>query len=528
MREDTLQQLIEAAGDLIRPKLRSSEPLRRFAHALGRWLIEHAAAAATDTEGKTAVTATDPVPPQPQPEPLSAEPSALPAVDSAVSALSAETRPDPAPSTSSSRPPAVLRGPTILPMEQPSAPPDPGLIARRASLMAQGCELAMQRQLAEADPNRTREVATQIDLLRTQAEHAPNCKLWMLNEAGPRSSVSQQTILRDCYRAVEQAIQLLGALQAAPLQVQSAQRGYTLTLLAEAASSLHVALVSVGARLHDSTPDAVYAWLRQESFRTRVSIARFMSDDDHAEPAEVAGLLGRIQTELAALSDATDQGNDHTQALNRISFGAKQAIRDRAGATEQDLDRLLDHVASAINHGVSPKDPKLLCAVGSLVNTLIDGMRPHEQQFLDRLSEQLHHDVPIDLDEDSRLSGDGQWTNDVVRVREKLRGRDLVLVGGLPKPHVQDRLKRAFQLRDVLWEQIVEHTSSSPIKPLIERPGTALVCMIIRWSGHQMVDDVRKWCSQAGKPVVSVTGGPNPNSVADAIVKQASDRLGLA
>lgn len=521
MREQSVRELVEAAGELIQPRLKSSEPLRRLARALGEWLIEQAAEAGSNEHY-------DPVPAQPPPAPSTLAPPAT---------QPPENRLDPAQNAPSATPPEPCEpAPRIAPTNRtpspdtiPSLDPAPDLprLSRRVSLLAQGCELAAQRQQSAADANRLRQVDGQISELRTQAGRVGTCHLWMLDDAGSRFSPADLTTLRDCYRAVEQAIQVLHALEASPLQVQSEQRVYTLTLLAEAASSLEVALVSVGSHVHDATPGAVRAWLRGEAGRTRVSISRFMSDDDQAEPAEVAGLLERIQNELTTLSDKVQHGNDHKRALSRVKYGVDQVLKDRDSTTEHHLDHLLNHVESALEQGVSPKDPKLLQAVRPLVHGLIDGMRPHEQEFLDRLSEQLFNDVPIDLDDDLQPLDESTWTPDVVRVRGRLRGRDLVLVGGLPKPHVRDRLKQAFELREVLWVQINEHTSSGPIKPLIERPSTAVVCMIIRWSGHQMVDDVRQWCRDAGKPVISVTGGPHPNRIAHAIVHQASEKLGL-
>jgi UDP-N-acetylmuramoylalanine-D-glutamate ligase len=94
----------------------------------------------------------------------------------------------------------------------------------------------------------------------------------------------------------------------------------------------------------------------------------------------------------------------------------------------------------------------------------------------------------------------------VATVKSLLRGRTLVVLGGIRKQHAVERLKQAFDLSEVRWL----HAS------------TGLM-------GHKH-SRVHGYCAELGIPCVQTrcASGYSVNMIAEVIMNQASDQLQAA
>lgn len=115
-------------------------------------------------------------------------------------------------------------------------------------------------------------------------------------------------------------------------------------------------------------------------------------------------------------------------------------------------------------------------------------------------------------------------TPDVAAVRELLRGRRVVLIGGDPKQEAKRRIEAAFQLEELEWLGSREHQSVESFKAAVMRPDAALVLLAIRWASHSY-GEVKCYCDESGKPLVRVPNGYGVNQVAMQIMEQAGKRL---
>jgi AmiR/NasT family two-component response regulator len=122
-------------------------------------------------------------------------------------------------------------------------------------------------------------------------------------------------------------------------------------------------------------------------------------------------------------------------------------------------------------------------------------------------------------------SSQRRWSERVARARRLLEGRRLVVVGGEQRADASDRLTEAFGLSGVSWVELTEHGSGAAMRAPIAQPDTALVLVLVKLAGHLHVDDARRYAKAAGKPVVMLTAGYNPERVALAVLSQASAQL---
>ena len=105
-----------------------------------------------------------------------------------------------------------------------------------------------------------------------------------------------------------------------------------------------------------------------------------------------------------------------------------------------------------------------------------------------------------------------------------LRGRSIVLIGGIRRREGQESLRRALGLSELIWIETKEHQSIDSFEPMIARADVAVVLLAIRWSSHAF-GDVRLFCDRHNKPLVRLPGGYSPNQVAAQILAQCSGKL---
>ena len=105
-----------------------------------------------------------------------------------------------------------------------------------------------------------------------------------------------------------------------------------------------------------------------------------------------------------------------------------------------------------------------------------------------------------------------------------LRGRSIVLIGGIRRREAQESLRRALGLSELIWIETKEHQSIDSFEPMIARADVAVVLLAIRWSSHAF-GDVRLFCDRHNKPLVRLPGGYSPNQVAAQILAQCSGKL---
>lgn len=112
----------------------------------------------------------------------------------------------------------------------------------------------------------------------------------------------------------------------------------------------------------------------------------------------------------------------------------------------------------------------------------------------------------------------------VDEARELLRGKSLVVIGGLPRPEHMQNLRTTFELSEVVWPETSESNPSlAGLEPLIARADVAAVVLLIRWIRHNL-NDVAALCSRYRKPLVRAPGGYNVNRIAQLVAEQSRRR----
>lgn len=209
------------------------------------------------------------------------------------------------------------------------------------------------------------------------------------------------------------------------------------------------------------------------------------------------------------------------KTLNKLRFHLDRVVRGTSPSIDEDWEKIGRLVDDAL---ASPPVP-----------AAVDLRRMLEEQRERCATRRLVDNVYALQSEIERVAKSGAHKPEkprgaltpTQRVAELLRGRTIVVVGGDPRPEHADRLRAAFELREVVWPETSRtNPSVSGLEPYVARADVALVLMLIRFVRHGVNWDLPDVCARHDVPLVRVPAGYNEDTLAALILEQAGKRLG--
>jgi len=462
------------------------------------------------------------------------EPSGIP--DGADVEVSAQETPIAPPSTPAELSPRILEGleeavasmgggtpaqvAEATPVRAAAGPEDADLanIEARCRMKAEGARWAAtrQQQLAGGVDFETEIQPLDREII-AKAKRLPDCFLWMNHSSGPSPpDLGSLEDLAGSFDTLAEALALVRLLKE-ETKGEAPEFEPALTLLAEAQSAVRVAVNQVGYGRPDNDQAQTYWWLRTTCHAERIYVPKYMRLSDEADPGEWLSLAGRVQELDRAVRQRRDNDKEHEAALNRIRYHVGRLRDGRATDTSHDWDVVIATVDQLVQHGTPPSNTDIRELLLPLIDRVPDVSLPPNFELVLREIDRFLSTRPAP---EAEAEAD-EATEEVKQVAQWLSGKTLVLIGGYPRLHAREALKRAFGLADVDWLETREHQSISSFESHVASPQVAAVLLAVRWSSHSF-EDVRQFCSHYGKPMVRLPAGYNPNQVAVQIIEQCS------
>lgn len=388
---------------------------------------------------------------------------------------------------------------------------EPDMIRARCELKAASCEAFISRRAASGTPDEEHHVSIVRDTLQ-KAKAMPECFLWVFYP--DRDQPDDATLRRIAanYRNLARAVSL------AKMSEELGQRPLrqaALELLAQAQSALRVSLRDTWLYHSDHDQDAAFVYLNHATKRESFFIDRHMKLEDPADPLDFESLHSRLLETHSRFELAQEYDKETRRLLSKIKHHARMVTGNPDEVRGGDWEKIEQAAASLVGERLSASDPRLTDLLRPLREFVPRGIDlPTVVTILDRAS------TPEPADEPARA-----YSADVSRVRNALKGAAIAIVGGERRPEAETRIKEAFELSEVVWISLGEHASSAPAEAPIHRPEVRAVFVLIKLAGHQHVDDVCRFARQAGKPVVRVPAGYNPEQLAAQALEQAASWL---
>lgn len=537
-REETVTPLV-ALDSLIRRRAAGDADFSGLIAAVGRWLMSCVdLAPAEGATGQGPIAASTPV--------------SVPAANTGVAPAQESSPAAHAPNASESRipaesPPALADLTSLLtnfsgrvsPKLQQSAPSPVAAAAAaadarptlqslssllpRLDLKADACVWAIRRNEESLAGRGFDEVKPGYDSLRQRAGSCQPCYLWMIDSESSFINPDHWRMLEGCYRACSQVLRTVLAFPEAYSESPTLLR-----LMGEAQSSLYSAMIASGAspRWEDRDQLRLFEWCRDET-RERQIFVEHLSKDHLADPTLHGGLLARALREHERLKNSRDRAKQLQRGLNTIRYHIGQLNIDESNAAH-DWKRIGEGIEAVTEAGAPASHPDLIDLLA--VEEWITEQMPAEVAERPAVANVLRYvDQRIAASQaasNAPANTRREPTAEVRSVREALRGRTVVIVGGDDRPHSRENIEREFELSELKWLASREHSSIEQFRAAIIHPDTALVILMIRWASHSY-EDLQEICEPAGKPFVRLPGGYNPSQLAHQILEQASEQLGI-
>jgi hypothetical protein len=399
---------------------------------------------------------------------------------------------------------------------QIQTPADLRTIADRAELKADASIWCIRRNQLSFE-----EIREDFGLLRERANTLPPCYLWMLDQITRGLSDDAWQEFEGCYRNLATAARLT-----AEAWETNADLREPLDLLAEAQSAVWSALQATDLDAYernffDKDQLAVFNWCTATARERRLHIDH-LSADRAAAPTLWRGLAARLEAERERAEELRRRGKLTKKALDKVRYHAVRLPDSEPEEVRPNWDSISEGVERFVEAGGQPSDVTLVELLTPIAETLPDDYPCGAA--LAKTLEYVDARLALAEQEQDEVGRERIPTPELLRVRELLRGRVVVLIGGNCRPKSKSAIERELELKELLWLESRPHESLRSFEPAITRPETALVLLAIRWSSHSF-EDIQEVCIAHDKPFVRLPGGYSPNQLAYQINRQQGQRL---
>jgi hypothetical protein len=343
------------------------------------------------------------------------------------------------------------------------------------------------------------------------------CFMWALDQAVESVGSDELDGIREWYVVLGEALDAY--LDEESELPRSARLFEHLAMAMQATKRAIGTIASLG--LRDEGLEELRRWMRRNAPRFDVD-AESLSRIGETPFADV-GAARRALEELRSESERrAKRARDQRSARNRFIYELKRFFEDPAEAEQhvRGMSRALDELHAA-GGAVTQRD--FVTQVGEVLGNAglpsallerSDGMA------LAMAMAERHEQLTDDADGESPA-----MPAEVMKVREVLRGRTVVMVGGDERPQHRKAIEDAFELRELRWVATRPHETHANIVPALTRDDVDLVLLLIRWASHSY-SELRNECERCDTPFVRVPGGYNPRAIAHEVLKQVGQRFG--
>ena len=395
------------------------------------------------------------------------------------------------------------------------------LIIERCRIKAEAAHWAAERQhlLREGVDFETGIEPKTRDII-TRARQLPDCFLWMIHSSGPTPpDLAMYEQLAEYYEMLAHVLEL-SATAITHSAVGNHELESAMNLVAETQSALRQVIERIGGN-YDFDQIAAHKWLCRETDIRRIHLHRYMRSDDPADPDRGDQLAGRIETLDGVIGRGVEGQRHQRKLLGKVRYEAKR-IRQSPAQFLEHSPKLIAATVDLIASGVPPSHVGLReCWLP--IHHRFDEVEDLPPEVLLVLREVECHLARHPSDEDRSVSPSGD-SAEVLELRNLLRGKSMMMIGGDRRPLRQKAIAGAFELRELIWDSADAHTSLDQFLPAIRRDDVAVVLLSIRWSSHSY-SDLDAVCRQHDKLFVRLPAGNNANQIAHQVLLQVGERL---
>ncbi|AMV29366.1 hypothetical protein VT84_33535 [Gemmata sp. SH-PL17] len=449
----------------------------------------------------------------------------------AISTWADQCAPSPAPHVPARTDLAITPPPVVIPADFSLArPPDPvrplsltddevhGIVPVDLAVIARRCHLKAEAARVTAARKRGDTTAVPNDLIQ-QANELPDCDLWMLHPGDYVDAPKAWEDLGGAFAVGAEAATLLAALRDLPDTLAERHRERVLYAGAEAQALMWAGVLDVHRRA-DNDQVHLFVHIREYARNAHIYINRYLKKEDRVSADQWPALLSRLAVLRDELAEARGKARHREKGLMNLKYKLRK-MADVPMNAAGEWPRVLELLEEVVGVGVPASNADIRELLLPVLDTLPEDQEPgpNAERVFSAVNEYLAtRPAP------APNAGTEEPAVEIRSVAELLRGRQVVLIGGVERNVARRSIEHAFGLSGLNWVSTRPHESVTVFEPAVARAEVAVVLLAIRWASHSY-GDVKGYCEKYGKPMVYLTGGYNPNQIAHQILTQVGDRL---
>lgn len=270
----------------------------------------------------------------------------------------------------------------------------------------------------------------------------------------------------------------------------------------------------------DPVQSEAFRYLRELGNKEHFYLYNIKSQDeislDRAD--DIINEITMLQEQYYSINSESKQKRN---LLGKVNYHAKQ-IRSGAQPREQWEKVIAAATELSIDYSMPPSSLFFRQQLEDILETL-----PEDLEISDdfgRIVQEIEiHQARVRESEELEAFGsllpEDVLSPAVEKVREMYHDTIMVFIGGEPKEHIIKRIEERFNVR-LIWNSTNHSDSLNRFDGELSDPDVSLFLIYIPWCSHKHSEELAQIVQRAGKKLVRLRKGTNPDVIAEAICAQ--------
>ena len=390
-----------------------------------------------------------------------------------------------------------------------------------ADLMVHHCRWSVQREeLKRQKADFQTEIAPMDNDFIRQGKEA-NILIWTINS--PLANDEAYNRMEKCYQTVLAAFRFLKQVEESRPEGMDGRNlmGSVAQLAADAQCILKTELRSQGKEVtKDPVQSEAFRYLRELGNRERFYLYNIKSPDELPleRSEEIINEITMLQEQYYSINSESKQKRN---LLGKISYHAKQ-ITSGADPREQWEKIIAASTELSVDYSMPPSNLFFRQQLENIIDTLPEDLEISDE--FGRIVQEIElHQARVRESEELEAFGsllpDDVISPAVEKVRNRYGNSIMVFIGGEPKEHIIRRIEDRFNIK-LIWNSTNHSESLNRFDGELSDPDVTLFLIYIPWCSHKHSEELAQIVQRAGKKLVRLRKGTNPDVIAEAICAQ--------
>ena len=402
-----------------------------------------------------------------------------------------------------------------------NVPADINHIITGADLMVQHCRWAVQREelIRQKADFQTEITPMDNDFKRRGSEE----RIYIWTIGSPLDSDEAYFRLEKCYQTILTAFRFLKQVEELRPEGSDGKKFLedVANIAAEAHCILKTELRALGKEVNkDPVQYEVFRYLRELGSKEHFYL-NFIKSQDELPLEHADEIIAKVEELQQQYSTTYLESKQKRNLMSKLNYHAKQLAN--GGESREHWEKI---IAAATELCVDFSMPPSSLDFRQQLEGIIDSL-PEDLEISDefgRIVQEIEiHQARVRESEELEAFGsllpDDVIPPSVERVRELYSGSIMVFIGGEPKEHIIRRIEERFNIK-LIWNSTSHSDSLNRFDGELSDPDVSLFLIYIPWCSHKHSEELAQIVQRAGKKLVRLRKGTNPDVIAEAICSQ--------